>query len=319
MSKYRPKVLPRWRQQACRRPESSGDLLQVVLGGLLAVSGCAEIITRTETRLHRDPAREAVEATVAGSAGDDAGRRITSRQYGAKWRQQGAQLDIWLTQSRTCQVVYQVPIIRETRTIRTADAALYWEYGMAIVAGGLGVAALASPKTFSAAAIDETGQLYRDASAGYTFGGLFAGIGAIALIAAIHDTVQTRDSIETEETFVLRDGPTTTCEPPKAPASGLAVTFVLGSLRLAGSTDAAGHLQLQLPPEVDAAAGGATDQQNGSEGPRKAPKVDRRVLHGSVRIGQFDAVAIDVLVPFALSREQARVLEALPPSQQPRR
>ncbi len=308
------------------------------LGVLLACASCAEIRTRTETKIHADSEKPVQEAFFAGSAGDGAGRRITSRRFGARWRQQGPLLDLWLTQWRTCQVVYRVPVIRETRTIRTADAGLYWEFGIAAVAAAIATVAFMKPEAWSSAAIDETGKLYREASAGYTIGGLFTGIGALALIAGIHDVIQIRDSIETEETFVLRDGPATGCDPERAVASGISATLVLGTWRHTAMTDADGHVQVQLPtpehlldtqrsksaPEGPqeagsqevragvATSGAAVVDHRGPNPSSEGPSLGRQLVRGSIKVGRYDAVAIDILLPYVHTQNQPRELRAEP-------
>lgn len=239
--------------------------------------------------------------------------------------QHGEVVEIDLSQWQTCQLVLRVPVIREVRTIRTADAGLIWEYGFAVAGAGIAAAAFTSPGSFSSAALDEYGQLHRDPRAGYRVGTLFSVIGAIALIAAIHDTVQTRDSIETEETFVHRDGPEVACIPERLGAGGHAVELSFGSYRQTLMTDAQGRVVVTLPTEsvllaaVEVADVDEDAQVDEKDVDTQEPEpvggrdaIPRQVIHGSLRVGDYTAVAIDVLVPFEHTRQQPRELRAVP-------
>jgi len=298
--------------------------------GLLALLvappvGCAKIHTQTQTQIHRHPTEPVRKAMVLGSRGDQVGHRITSRRYGASWVQYGAVVEIRLSQWQTCQVVERIPVIREVRTIRTADAGLIWEYGISGLGAGFAAAAFTSPRSFSSAALDEYGQLHRDPGPGYRVGTLFAVIGAIALVAAVHDTFQTRDSIEATETFVLKSGAEVACVPEQLGAGGHAVELAFGRYRQALMTDAEGRVVVTLPAEAvlleamgATAEGPQTDKKDvvthelTDESAPSSPAIARQVVHGSLRVGNYAAVAIDILVPFDQTQGHPRELRAVP-------
>lgn len=199
----------------------------------------------------------------------------------ATWTQDGDRLDVTLTEHRRCKTLTMVPMIREERTTRTLDAGVYWEFGIAAVTAAVATYAFIRPEAFSRPLINAEGQILRDPSAGYTSGGIFAGIAALSLGSGIYDTIRARDSITYSDAEARIEGPEAPCHPPEGPWSKRTVALIVDDRPIATAmTDEAGRATFTLP-HFD-----ATSAEN-------------ERLRASIRADEEHAVAIDLKRPHA--------------------
>lgn len=255
---------------------------------IAAGTGCASITSTQEVR------------TLPGGRALDTQRRVVERQLEARWVQRGDSLSIELVEHRRCQATTRLAVTREATNVRRADAALYFEYGLAAVLLGLSAFSFARPELFAVQQRDETGRLYRDTKTGNALGGVFLGLGAAALGAGIYDTVRQRDRVHRYEAIAVQPGPAADCEAPTLPASQRQVELVLGAHRGRGVTDLDGRVHFALPgpetwPEV---------QETAPEvGPEDGtPVVQRRAWKGTLRAGLGRELAIEVVLPYDATR-----------------
>ena len=254
----------------------------------LAVSvtaGCAQISAITEVRT----------VPVAGARPLSIERRVIERQVEARWLQRGDTLAIELIEHRRCQVLERVAAVREEHSVRRADAAIYWEYGLAGVLLGLAAFSFARPDLFAAPEPDPAGEK-RDPRTGYRLGGVFLGLGAGALGAGIYDSVRARDRVHRADTVALRPGPAADCEQPSVPASQRRLDLRLGESRSHTVTDLEGRARFVLPgPELWPPPMPAEDEVPGMDAP---PRPVQRRWSGTLTFGQGRSVALEVVVPY---------------------
>jgi hypothetical protein len=239
--------------------------------------------------------------TTAGARPVSVERRVVERALEASWLQRGDTLAVTLTEHRRCQLVEHLPAVREERSVRRADAAIYFEYAAAAVLLGLAAFSFARPELFAAPEVDEAGHPRRDPKTGRALGGVLTALGAGALGAGIYDTVRTRDRTRRGEVVALRAGPTGECEGGPQPASLRQVELWLGGFRGHGVTDLDGRVRFLLPgpefwpeaPEV-AAAPAFTGLDDGAAPPRPGP----REWRGTLRTGLDRSLSIAVVVPY---------------------
>ena len=250
----------------------------------LQLAGCAQI--SETTRLRVVPRGEPLSIE----------RKVIERQLEARWVQRGDSLAIELIEHRRCQVVERVAVLREEHRIRRADAAVYWEYGLATVLLGLAAFSLARPELFAVPEPVAGGEL-RDPKTGRRLGGVFLGLGTAALGAGIYDSVRARDRVHRSEGVVLRPGPTVECDAPSLPASARKLELQLGEHRSHATTDLEGHARFVLPgPELWPAADTApVDEPAGMD---SAPVPQRRRWAGTLRLGPERSVVLEVVVPY---------------------
>lgn len=193
-------------------------------------------------------------------------RRIVSRAVAATWEQRGATLTIDLQEHRACQRVESVPVVREERIVRRADAALYVEYALAAAAYAIAAFAFARPGALSNTVIqDDAGNPVEDPTPGYITGGIFVALGSGALGAAIYDTLRARDEVATIATHELREGPREPCNPASSPAAGRRVTLSIGPYRDQVRTDGEGVARFVLPAALDLPAPDADAETDDAE------------------------------------------------------
>lgn len=248
----------------------------------IASTGCATISSTSSVR------------TLPGGRTLDVQRRVVDRQLEARWVQQGDSLMVELVEHRRCQQVERVAAMREATDVRRADAAIYFEYGLAAVLLGLAAFSLARPELFAVQQRNSEGRLFRETKTGYALGGAFLGLGTAALGAGIYDAVRARDRVRRYEAVALQAGPAADCEAPTLPASQRELELQLGAHRGRGVTDLEGRVHFTLPgPEMWPQAEREDPAMDGGE-----PMVQRRGWKGSLRAGLSRDIAIEVVVPY---------------------
>lgn len=255
-----------------------------------ASTGCAQISATNEVRT----------VPVAGARPLAIERRVVERQIEARWLQRGDTLEIELIEHRRCQVVERVAAVREEHSVRRADAAIYWEYGLAAVLLGLAAFSFARPDLFAAPEKDPAGEK-RDPKTGLRLGGVFMGLGVAALGAGVYDTVRARDRVYRSNTVALVPGPATDCEQPSVPASQRRLALQLGEFRGHAATDLEGRARFMLPgPELWPAPEPApVDETIGLDGMDAPPaRPQQRRWAGTLTFGRGRSVALEVVLPY---------------------
>lgn len=224
---------------------TTGALVQrlVAATALLGlVPGCAQIITRSSVEVLPRPDTAAL---VVGPPGGE----ITARGVKAGWAQDGDRLTVHLEESRTCNSVRHVPVIRVERVDRrTAGGAMWLEYGLGSAALAGGLVGLIRPEWFSqATVVDAEGNVLQDTRTGYRIGGILTGIGALLLTAAVIDTVRTRDEVRYADAYRREEGGVVQCMDPLAPIQGQTVELLVGKWSTVEPTDDAGGARFLLP------------------------------------------------------------------------
>ncbi len=215
-------------------------------------SGCAGITSERVVTLRPRPGVSRTPASIPPRDRDADDRKIISRAVAAAWEQRGATLTIELQERRACQRVESVPVLREERVVRRADAALYVEYALAAAAYAIAAFAFAQPGALSNTVIqDDAGNPVEDPTPGYVTGGIFVALGSGALGAAIYDTLRARDEVVTIATHELREGPREPCNPASSPAAGRRVTLSIGPYRDQVRTSSDGVAHFVLPAALD--------------------------------------------------------------------
>lgn len=265
------------------------SILSIAVGPL---AGCAQISTTTQ--LSTRP--------VPGVSPLSIERRVVERQIEARWLQRGDSLSVELIEHRRCQVVEHVAAVREERSIRRADAAIYWEYGLAAALLGLAAFSFARPELFAVPQPMGSRET-RDPKTGRRLGGVFAGLGALALGVSVYDTLRARDRVHRSQVVVLRPGPAADCDAPSLPATSRRVELQLGEYRSHTSTDLEGRARFSLPgPELWPAepVADGPESMDGMDGMDAAPApLQRRRWSGVLKVGLERGMAIEVVLPYA--------------------
>lgn len=205
------------------------------------LGGCAQISASTELRT----------VPVPGAPPLAIESRVIERQLEARWQQRGDTLAIELLEHRRCQKVEHIAAIREERSVRRPDAAIYWEYAAAVVLLGIAGLTFARPDLFAVPEADVGGKTRRDPATGRKLGGVFLGLGTAALGAGIYDSVRSRDRVYRGNTVALRSGPTVDCDEPTVPAAQRQLELQLGQFHSQVATDLEGRARFLLPgPEL---------------------------------------------------------------------
>lgn len=252
-----------------RRPATLAALCTLPL--LVTTSACAKITATSEVRIV-----ETDEPTTTVASG----REVVRRGYEADWVQLDDQLLVQLREHQLCREQLHVPVLRIEKIRRTAGRTLAWEYIIAGAMIGFASFAFASPQSFSSSYVDTEGTVITPTGPGYRTGGLFLGLGTIVAIAAVHDTVQARDSEIYADAYVLRPGNPVPCTNPVRPLAHHRVRLLVDDHESEGTTDAQGRVRLALPPwenEVEPATGR-----------RKA----------AISVSDDRAIAVDYRVPY---------------------
>jgi len=251
------------------------------------IGGCAQISASTELRTLPVPGAPplAIES------------RVVERQLEARWQQRGDTLAIELLEHRRCQRVEHVAAIREERSVRRPDAAIYWEYAAAAVLLGIAGFAFARPDLFAVPEADIGGKTRRDPTTGRVLGGVFLGLGTAALGAGIYDTVRARDRVYRASTVGLRPGPAVACDAPTVPAAQRRLELQLGQFHSQVVTDLEGRARFLLPgpelwpPEEEDA------QVPGPEAVEATRPPSRR-WRGMLQVGLERWVEVEVVLPY---------------------
>lgn len=208
--------------------------------------GCAQVISRSTVEVMPRPDAAAL---VVGPPGGE----ITAREVGAGWTQDGDRLTVKLEESRTCNSVRHVPVVRIERVDRrTARGAMWFEYGFGAAAMTGGLIGLIRPEWFSQAqVVDAEGQVLEDKRTGYRIGGILTGIGSLLLVAAVIDTVRTRDEVRYADAYRREEGGVVQCMDPLAPMSEQTVELLVGKWSSVEGTDDGGGARFLLPGMED--------------------------------------------------------------------
>ncbi len=251
------------------------------------LGGCAQISASTELRTVPVPGVPPLALET----------RVVERQLEARWQQRGDTLAIELLEHRRCQKVEHVAAIREERNVRRPDAAIYWEYAAAVVLLGIAGMALARPDRFAVPEADVGGKTRRDPTTGRALGGVFLGLGGVALGAGIYDTVRARDRMYRANTVALLPGPATACDAPTVPAAQRRLELQLGQFHSQVTTDSEGHARFLLPgpelwPPEDEDASAPVPEVMETSLPRS------RRWRGLLQVGLERYVEVEVVLPY---------------------
>ncbi len=253
------------------------------------LTGCAQISTTTQLRT----------LPVPGARPLSIERRVVERQLEARWVQRGASLAVELIEHRRCQVVERVSAVREERSVRKADAAIYWEYGLAAVLLGLAAFSFARPELFAVPEPTGSGGELRDPKTGRRLGGVFMGLGTAALGVGIYDSVRARDRVHRSDVVVLRQGPAADCDEPSLPASARRIELQLGDYRSHTSTDLEGRARFVLPgPELWPAEVEAPPADEPAGLDSAPPPPQRRRWAGTLKVGLERSMKLEVVLPY---------------------
>lgn len=208
--------------------------------------GCAQVISRSSVEVI--PRTDAATLVVGPPGGE-----ITAREVGAGWSQDGDRLTVRLEESRTCNSARHVPVVRIERVDkRTARGAMWFEYGFGAAAFAGGLTGLIRPEWFSQAkVVNAEGQQLEDKRTGYRIGGILTGIGSLLLVAAVIDTVRTRDEVRYADAYRREEGSVVKCMDPLAPMSGQTVELLVGQWSSVEGTDDGGGARFLLPGVED--------------------------------------------------------------------
>ena len=268
----------------------------------LTLPGCAQIQTSTELRILPGKGEPRVIGQPEGYVYD--------RTYFAVWLQLGDELIVELKEARKCQVMVHVPVVREEKTIRKLDGAIYWELGLATAFSGLAVYTFARPEDWGGQAVDIDGNEFVETTGPYRIGGIFSTIAGILIVSAIVDFARAADTVTYADAFRMEPGPTTACDEPNAPVRRRLVTLMHGGETVQSTTDDQGRARIKLPPPDtgDKMAAGQSQVQNAAliVDESHAVRVTLRVPYrhaGQAHTGRTDAI------PVELGRDRARAVE----------
>lgn len=207
--------------------------------------GCAQIVSSSTVEIVPRP--DARPLVLGGPGGE-----ITQRGVSVQWTQQGDRIALRLDESRACESVRHVPVMRVERVERkTVAGAMWWEYGVGTVALAGGLVALIRPEAFSQATISADGTAVRETATGYRIGGIFTAIGAVLLTAAVIDTVRTRDQVLYTDAYRRERGDAVACRQPVVPLAGQTVELLIGGWSSLEPTDEDGAVRFLLPEESE--------------------------------------------------------------------
>jgi hypothetical protein len=260
--------------------------LMVGIALLGLVPGCAQVISRSSVEVMP---RTDAKALVIGPTGGE----ITGRDVKAAWTQDADRLTVRFEESRTCNSVRHVPVVRIERVERrTARGAMWFEYGLgggAMVGGLIG---LIRPEWYSQARVTtEDGRMLEDKRTGYRIGGILTGIGTLLLTAAVIDTVRTRDEVRYADAYRREEGGVVQCMDPLAPMEGQSVELLVGKWSSVEGTDDGGGARFLLPGVEDL--------------PEDARKVIEATAAWDVAKAEADAAAVRAAEEEAVAREKA--------------
>jgi len=210
------------------------------------VPGCAQVVSRSSVEIMPRPDAAAL---VVGPPGGE----ITSRGVEAGWSQDGDRLTVRIEESRTCNSVRHVPVLRIERVDkRTVRGAMWFEYGFGAATMVGGLIGLIRPEWFSQAqVVDAEGRVLEDKRTGYRIGGILTGIGTLLLTAAVIDTFRTRDEVRYADAYQRQEGGVVECMDPLAPVQGQSVELLVGKWSTVEPTNDEGGARFLLPGVED--------------------------------------------------------------------
>jgi hypothetical protein len=268
-----------------RRPDRRW-LLALCLG---ATTGCAQITTTT--RVEVLPRTEVTPPRLASPHG-----QVTARGAEFDWVQRGAELQVKVVEIRRCRQLHHEPVLRVEHLDRKANMALYWEYGIAAAFLAVGLVGLIAPQLYSPDVVTGSGAIVKDNSVGYRIGGVFTGIGALALTAGIVDTVRSRDQTYFADAYRVQLGEQVDCAAPTSAIAKTDLEILVGRWSTTATTDTDGVATFTLPdfadePEVET----KVDRLPGAVEPPRPPATQQ---HGVIRLDDSRTVAFDFYAPY---------------------
>lgn len=212
-----------------------------ILGVAIPSGGCAQIITRSSV--------EVTPRTETSPLAIPPGGEISGRGLEATWTQDGDRLSVHLEESRTCDSVRYVPVVRIERVDRrTAGGAMWLEYGLGAAALSGGLVGLIRPELFSqASTVNADGMVIKDKGTGYRIGGVLTGIGSVLLVAAVVDTVRTRNEVRYTDAYRRDPGGRIECRDPLVPLQAQTVELLVDEWSTVEPTNQDGGVRFLLP------------------------------------------------------------------------
>jgi hypothetical protein len=262
----------------------------ICLAVAVQLAGCAQISETTRVRTLAVPGPRLLSSE----------RAVIERQLEVRWVQRGDSLSVEVLEHRRCQTVERVMVAREEHRTRRADAAIYWEYGLATALLGLAAFSFARPELFAVPAPVPGGGELRDPKTGYKLGGVFMGLGTVALGVGVYDSVRARDHRRRSDVVELRPGAVVECDEPTTPASVRKLELRLGEHRSHATTDLEGRARFVLPgperwPPVPPAPADEPSGMDAGDGP---VATQRRRWAGVLDLGLGRSVAFEVVLPY---------------------
>ena len=257
---------------------------------LALTTGCTQITTTS--RVEVMPRTEVTPPRLSSPHG-----QVTARGAEFEWVQRGAELELTITETRRCRQLHHQPVLRVEHLERKAGMAIYWEYGIAAAFLAVGLIGVVAPQLYSPDVVTADGTIVKDNSVGYRIGGVFTGIGALALTAGIVDSVRSRDQTYFADAYRVELGEQVQCAAPSSPIAATDIELLVGRWSTQATTDADGLAKFTLPDFVDEPPTETkVDRLPGSEAP--APVVGTK-QHGVIRIDDARTVAFDFYSPYA--------------------
>lgn len=263
----------------------------------VATSGCAQI--QSTSRVEVIPRTVAAPPRIGSGHG-----HVTARGADIGWSQRGATLEVTLVETRRCRELHHEPVTRVEHVDRKPPQALYWEYGIAAAFLAVGLTGLIAPELFSPTITNADGEQVDDTRTGYRIGGVFTGIGAVALTAGVVDTVRSRDVTYSADAYRVTLGEQVECAAPRSALAKTEVEVIIGQWSTRGTTNGDGMVSFTLPSELDQAPPppSKVDRLPGSVTP-PPPPANRN--QGVIRVDDARRTSFDFFVPYASAEAAA--------------
>ena len=231
---------------------------------------CAHVVSETKIEVSERPGTEPL---ILGL-----GELVVERRIAARWMQAGPELLAELEIHQRCRSLRWQPVLREEHIIRRdPEYTPAWEFGIAALTGGFSVVGFLAPSRFGGETVDANGIRQTNPAAGYTTGGVFAGIAAISLIAGTIDAVRLRDEHHYAEAYRPEVGEEIACAAPVRRPFRQPISLEIQGHSRQVVTDDEGRVRIRLPA------------------PRPA---QAHVVTGALVLDRNLAVQIDFVVPY---------------------
>jgi len=228
--------------RSSRRAVRLNRTLRAALVSAAGVSGLACAHIQSETRVEVSE-REGVAPLKLGL-----GELVVERRVAARWMQSGPELLAEIEIHQRCRSLRWRAVLREEHIIRKdPEHTPVWEFGIAALTGSFSLAGFLAPTRFGGQTYDENGSRQSDPTAGYTTGGVFAGIAAISLVAGTIDTLRLRDEHHYADAYRPEVGDEIECATPVRRPFRQPISLEIQGLTRRSTTDDEGRLRLSLP------------------------------------------------------------------------